>query len=63
LWLVSDGDCFLVDHLVTVGQILGHHVQEMLQASGLSSVLVMNWTKREHLVFDARVASGLGWLE
>jgi hypothetical protein len=44
--LASDGNCLLVDLLVTVEQILGHHVHELRQASGCSSVLVMNCTKR-----------------
>jgi hypothetical protein len=44
-------------------QILGRHVQEMRQASGLSDVLVMSFTKSMHLVFDARVARGLGRLD
>ncbi len=35
----------------------------MRQASGLSSVLVMNCMKSVDLVFDARVASCLGGLD
>jgi hypothetical protein len=60
--LAHDGNRILVYLLVEVEQMLGHHVQEMRQASSLCSVLVMKCTKRERLVFDARVASGLGGL-
>jgi hypothetical protein len=61
--LAFNKDCLLVHLLVQVEQVLGHHVQVMLKASCFSCVLVMNCTKRERLVFDARVMSCLEWLE
>ncbi len=42
--LASNSYCLLVELVVKVEQILGRYVQEMRQASGLSSVLVMNCT-------------------
>jgi hypothetical protein len=47
---------------VKVVQILGHHLQGMLQAS-LSSVLVMNYTKHAYLQLDVRIVGYLGWLD
>jgi hypothetical protein len=59
--LARDSDRLLVDFVVKVEQILVHSVQEMLQASGLRCVLVVNCLKRAHLLFDARIAKCLGW--
>ncbi len=50
--LASNGTCLLVHPLVKLELILGHHVQEMSQASSLSSLLVMFCKKSEHLFFD-----------
>ncbi len=61
--LARESDCLLADLVVKVEKILGHHVQEMCKASGLSSVIAMNCTKRAHLGLDARVASCLGRLD
>ncbi len=60
---VRDGDCLLVHLLVKAEQSIGHHVEEVRQASGLSSVRVMNCVKLAHRLFDALVASCLGRLD
>jgi hypothetical protein len=60
--LASNYASLLVHLIVKAEHILGHHVQEMHQSSSLSSVLVMDCSKREHLMVDVQVASCLDWL-